>query len=372
MSLITKIKSLNLLIKSALTLTILGGLFLLSNSFTTQQQVQAKIAPENNLTPEETNTINIFKRNNSSVVYISTVKQVINRITYDVREIPSGTGTGFVWDDQGHIVTNYHVVKGHKTAKVKLADQKSYTADVIGGSERHDLVVLKIRDKITMPAPVHVGRSKHLQVGQKVFAIGNPFGLDHTLTTGIISALGRSLDNSVIKMDDLIQTDAAINPGNSGGPLLDSQGRLIGVNVAIYSPSGASAGIGFAIPVKVVNRVVPDLIKHGHYVRPILGIHAIDSVSKTIVDRLDIKGLLVLKVFPDSPAEKAGFRASKIADGDLVLGDIIQSINGKEVNDLDDLLDILETHQQHDKLSIDILRNASKKITLPVQLFLQE
>lgn len=372
MSFIAKIKSFNLFIKSGLTLTIIGGLILFSNSFTDQQQLQAKIAPQNYLTPEETNTINIFKRNNSSVVYISTVKHVINRITYDIREIPSGTGTGFIWDDRGHIVTNFHVVKGHKTAKVKLADQKSYTADVIGSSQRHDLAVLKIRDKIKIPAPVLVGRSKHLQVGQKVYAIGNPFGLDHTLTTGIISALGRSLDNSKIKMDDLIQTDAAINPGNSGGPLLDSQGRLIGVNVAIYSPSGASAGIGFAIPVNVVNRVVPDLINHGHYVRPILGIHAIDSVSKTIVDRLGVKGLLVLKVSPDSPAEIAGFRASKIIDGDLVLGDIIQTIDGKKVEDLDDLLDILETHQQNDKISIDVLRNASKKVTLAVKLFLQE
>jgi len=372
MSLITKIKSLSLLIKSTIVLGAVGGLILLSNSFTHQQQVQAKTVPDNYLTPEETNTINIFKRNNSSVVFISTVKHVINHITYDIREIPSGTGTGFVWNEQGHIVTNYHVIKGHKTAKVKLANQKSYTADVIGSSERHDLAVLKIRDKIKTPAPVRWGKSKHLQVGQKVFAIGNPFGLDHTLTTGIISALGRSLDNRTIKMDDLIQTDAAINPGNSGGPLLDSQGRLIGVNVAIYSPSGASAGIGFAIPVNVVNRVVPDLITHGHYVRPILGIHAIDSVSKTIVDRLGVKGLLVLKVFPDSPAEKAGFRASKIANGDLVLGDIIQAIDGKEVSDLDDLLDILETHQQNDELSIDVLRNASKKVTLPVKLFLQE
>ncbi len=371
MSFITKIKSLSLLIKSVFVIASLGGLFLLSNSFTNQQQAQAKVAA-NYLTPEETNTINIFKRNNSSVVHVSTVKHIINHLTYDIREIPSGTGTGFVWDDHGHIVTNYHVIKGHKTVKVKLENQKSYTADVIGNSQRHDLAVLKIRDNIAVPAPVRVGKSKHLQVGQKVFAIGNPFGLDHTLTTGIISALGRSLDNRTIKMDDLIQTDAAINPGNSGGPLLDSQGRLIGVNVAIYSPSGASAGIGFAIPVNVLNRVVPDLITHGHYVRPILGIHAIDSVSKTIVNRLGVKGLLVLKVFPNSPAEKAGFRASKIVDGDLVLGDIIQTVDGKKVEDLDDLLDILETHKKNDKISVDVLRNASKKVTLPVKLFLQE
>ena len=355
-----------------LVLSIIGLFAFFTNSVSPQQQALAKNAPANGLTTEEANTINIFKSNNPSVVYISTVKRVINRFTLDVNEIPSGTGTGFVWDNQGHIVTNYHVVKGHGTAKVKLNDQKSYMADVIGISPRHDVAVLKIRDNVKMPRPVRIGQSKNLQVGQKVFAIGNPFGLDHTLTTGIISALGRSLDNSAITMDDLIQTDAAINPGNSGGPLLDSQGRLIGINVAIYSPSGASAGIGFAIPVNAVNRVVPDLIKHGHYVRPILGIHAVDSISKTIVKRLGVKGLLVLKVYPDSPAEKAGFKASELINGDLVLGDIIQKVDGKQINKLDDLLDILESHRKDDKVVFSVLRNASKQVTLPVKLFLQE
>ncbi len=353
-------------------LFMLGALAFGLNSLNPDQKVLAKTSPGNGLSAEETNNINVFKSNNRSVVYISTIQRVINTLTYDISEIPSGTGTGFVWDKQGHIVTNYHVVKGHKTAKVKLSDQKSYTADVIGASPRHDLAVLKIRGKDDVPPPVRVGRSKQLQVGQKVYAIGNPFGLDHTLTTGIISALGRSLNDSAINMDDLIQTDAAINPGNSGGPLLDSQGRLIGVNVAIYSPSGASAGIGFAIPVNIVNRVVPDLIKHGHYVRPILGIHAVDSISKAIVDKLGVKGLLVLQVFADSPAEKAGFRGSKIAGGDLVLGDIIQAVDGKKISDLDDLLDILESHQKGDKVVVDVLRNASKKVKLPVKLFLQE
>jgi S1-C subfamily serine protease len=365
-------KPLKLLSQGIIVFSIIGLFAFFTNSMSPQQQALAKDAPANRLTAEEANTINIFKSNNPSVVYISTVKRVINRFTFDISEIPSGTGTGFIWDKQGHIVTNYHVIKGHKTAKVKLSDQKSYIADVIGTSPRHDLAVLKIRDKIKMPRPVRVGRSKNLQVGQKVFAIGNPFGLDHTLTTGIISALGRSLDNSAVKMDELIQTDAAINPGNSGGPLLDSQGRLIGVNVAIYSPSGASAGIGFAIPVNAVNRVIPDLIKHGHYVRPILGIHTVDSISKTIVNKIGVKGLLVLKVYPDSPAEKAGFKASELIGGDLVLGDIIQAVDGKKIHDLDDLLDILESHRKNDKLVIEVLRNATKKVTLPVKLFLQE
>ncbi len=365
-------KPLKLLGQGMFVLSIIGLFAFFTNSLSPGQQALAKNTPQTRLTGEEANTINIFKSNNPSVVYISTVKRVINRFTFDVSEIPSGTGTGFVWDKQGHIVTNYHVVKGHRTARVKLNDQKSYLADVIGTSPRHDVAVLKIRDKVNMPRPIRIGQSKNLQVGQKVFAIGNPFGLDHTLTTGIISALGRSLDNSAIKMDDLIQTDAAINPGNSGGPLLDSQGRLIGINVAIYSPSGASAGIGFAIPVNAVNRVVPDLIKHGHYVRPVLGIHAVDSISKTIVDRLGVKGLLVLKVYPGSPAEKAGFKASELVGGDLVLGDIIQAVDGKKIHDLDDLLDVLESHSKNDKVVVDVLRNATKKVTLPVKLFLKE
>ena len=241
---------------------------------------------------------------------------------------------GFLWDKQGHIITNYHVIKGNKTAKVRLNNKKSYTARVIGKSKRHDIAVLKLDGVKNLPRPIQPGSSSALIVGQKVYAIGNPFGLDHTLTTGIISALGRSIKNKTLDMDGLIQTDAAINPGNSGGPLLDSAGRLIGMNVAIYSPSGASAGIGFAIPVDNVNRVVPNLIKNGRYVRPHVGISANDTANKLLIKELGIKGLLVLEVERGSPADKAGLIDSKLIEGDLILGDVIQTIDGEVIEDV--------------------------------------
>lgn len=329
------------------------------------------IAARSDLTPEEKGTIALFNHNNPAVVYISTVKRVINLYTRDVREIPNGTGTGFIWDKQGRIITNYHVVQNHTTARVRLNNQKTYTAKVIGRSKRHDIAVLQLtgfNDQLRMIQP---GSSSHLQVGQKVYAIGNPFGLDHTLTTGIISALGRSISNSIIDMDDLIQTDAAINPGNSGGPLLDSAGRLIGMNVAIFSPSGASAGIGFAIPVNLINRVVPNLIKNGRYLRPIVGINANDTANKLLLKELNIKGVLILNTIPNTPAARSGLKSSQLVNGDLILGDIIQAVDGQSVESLNDFLDIIEKHQVGDLIRLSILRKGTKKLTVPLKLFLQ-
>lgn len=323
------------------------------------------------LTPEEKGTIAIFKHNNPSVVYISTIKRVINPYTRDIREVPSGTGTGFIWDKQGHIITNYHVIKNNRSARVRLNNQKTYTAKVIGKSKRHDIAILKLEKIKNLPNPIQPGTSNHLQVGQRVFAIGNPFGLDHTLTTGIISALGRTISNRTMNMDDLIQTDAAINPGNSGGPLLDSAGRLIGMNVAIFSPSGASAGIGFAIPVDTVNRVVPNLIRNGRFKQPIVGISANDTANRLIVKELGIKGVLILSVSPNSPAAKAGLVASQLVNGDLVLGDVIQSINSEKVENMNDFLNIIERHQLNDTITVNILRQGRKKLSLPLTLFLQ-
>lgn len=364
---------LNKAIKLLTLLVLVSGFFwLLSANWNNQQAIAKTARGTPYLTPHEQNNINVFNDNQHSVVYISTSKRVINTLTRDIREIPSGTGTGFVWDNKGHIVTNYHVVKGYKTAKVKLSNQKTYNATVIGFSPRHDIAVLQLQKNGSFPPPVHVGKSRHLQVGQKVYAIGNPFGLDHTLTTGIISALGRTIEDKNINMDDLIQTDAAINPGNSGGPLLNSSGQLIGVNVAIYSPSGASAGIGFAIPVDAVSRVVPNLLENGRYVRPILGIHANDSINKVVSKELGYEGLLVLKVYANSPADKAGIRASRIVNGELDLGDIIQTINGKKINELDDLLDILESHKKNDRITLGVLRSGTKLVKLPVKLFMQD
>ena len=345
--------------------------FHLSDSIQTADAKNTKISQRADLTPEEKGTIALFKNNNPAVVYISTVKRVINPYTRDISEIPSGTGTGFIWDKQGHIITNHHVIQDNTSARVRLNNQKTYTAKVIGKSKRHDIAVLKIEKIKALPNPIQPGTSSNLQVGQRVYAIGNPFGLDHTLTTGIISALGRTIANSTLDMDDLIQTDAAINPGNSGGPLLDSAGRLIGMNVAIYSPSGASAGIGFAIPVDNVNRVVPNLITNGRFIQPIVGISANDTANKLISKELGIKGVLVLQVSPDSPAEKAGLVASQLVDGDLVLGDVIQAIDDVKIENMNDFLNTIEKYQLNDKIMIKVLRQGRKELTLPLTLFMQ-
>ena len=288
---------------------------------------------------------------------------MLNIWTRDVSEIPSGTGTGFVWDESGHIVTNNHVIEGKKTAKVRLSDQRVFDAVVVGASAEHDLAVLKLQNTADAPPPVTIGTSADLQVGQKVFAIGNPFGLDHSLTSGIISALGRSIDSGEEgSMSGLIQTDTAINPGNSGGPLLDSAGRVIGVNVAIYSPSGASAGIGFAIPVDVVNRVVPRLVKDGRYTRPVLGITLDDSVSRAINQKLDTQGVLVLEVAPGTPAAVAGIRGTQVdARGELLLGDIIQAIDGKPVTSADELTMLLDQYAPRSNVVVSLLRDGKTR-----------
>ena len=329
------------------------------------------ISKRQDLTPEEKGTIAIFRHNNPSVVYISTVQRVINLWTRDISEVPSGTGTGFLWDRHGHIITNHHVIQNNKTARVRLKNKKTYTAKVIGSSKRHDIAVLRIMNERNLPRPIQPGKSNSLIVGQKVFAIGNPFGLEHTLTTGIISALGRTIKNRTIEMDDLIQTDAAINPGNSGGPLLDSAGRLIGMNVAIYSPSGASAGIGFAIPVDKINRVVPNIIKNGRYVRPHVGFNANDTANRVLLKELGIKGVLILEVEPNSPADRAGLIDSKLINGDLVLGDVITSIDNKPVENVNDFLDLIEQYKINDTVMLGILRAGKTKLKVPLFLFMQ-
>jgi S1-C subfamily serine protease len=222
------------------------------------------VTPRSELCDEEALSINLFENNKNSVVYIATAQAVVDVWTRNIYNIPRGAGSGFVWDEWGHIVTNYHVIAGASEAHVRLSDGRDYPASLVGASSEHDLAVLKINVPIKPPRPIEIGESENLRVGQKVFAIGNPFGLDWTLTTGIVSALDRSIgEERGQAIHHLIQTDAAINPGNSGGPLLDSAGRLIGVNTAIYSPSGAYAGVGFAIPADTVNVIVPQIIAAG-------------------------------------------------------------------------------------------------------------
>src|SRR5690349_14655375 len=245
------------------------------------------VTPRGDLTPDERVTIDVFERSKRSVVYISTSERVRDPWTRNVRSIPRGTGSGFVWDERGNIITNYHVIEGASGARVRLNDGRDYPATLIGSSESHDLSVLHINVPSNKPPPFPIGTSHDLRVGQRVYAIGNPFGLDWSLTTGIVSALDRSLDgDNGNTIEHLIQTDAAINPGNSGGPLLDSAGRLIGMNTAIYSPSGASAGIGFAVPIDTINRVVPALVAHGKYARPSLGLEFDADINTFLRSRL--------------------------------------------------------------------------------------
>src|SRR6266487_4434015 len=293
------------------------------------------VADRSNLDPDERRTIELFRNASASVVYITTQAQRIDLFSRNVFEVPQGTGSGFLWDDLGHVVTNFHVVQNADSAKVTLGEEE-YEASSVGYAPEHDLAVLKIRAPRQKLVPIRIGTSADLQVGQKVFAIGNPFGLDHTLTTGIVSALGRTIQSVAnTPIDDAIQTDAAINPGNSGGPLLDSSGRLIGVNTAIYSPSGASAGIGFAIPVDTVNRIVAELIRYGKVTRPGIGIQIAED---QIAQQLGVKGVLVVDVVAGSAAAKAGMRPTKReASGRVRLGDVIVAVDGVKVGSPNDL-----------------------------------
>jgi len=312
-----------------------------------------------NLAQDELSTIELFENSRDSVVFITTRQHVRDAWTRNIFSVPSGTGSGFIWDDQGHIITNFHVIKGASEATVRLADGRDYKAALVGASPAHDIAVLRIGIGFQRPAPVPLGTSHDLKVGQKVFAIGNPFGLDWTLTTGIVSALDRSLPgegNRVI--DNLIQTDAAINPGNSGGPLLDSAGRLIGINTAIYSPSGASAGIGFAVPVDTVNRVVPQLISRGKYIRPALGITVDGKFNDRLTAMLDVNGVVILGVSRGSAAETAGLKGAVVSpNGDIVPKDIIIAIDDKPITSVDKLLARLDEYRVGDTIAIMILRD---------------
>src|SRR6185503_1232783 len=280
----------------------------------------------------------------ASVVYIATTERVMDFWTRNVTSVPRGTGSGFIGDAAGHVVTSVHAISGAASANVRLADGRDYDATLVGVSLGHDIAVLQIRVPKDQPLPVAIGTSHDLRVGQKVFAIGNPFGLDWTLTTGIVSALDRSLtgeNGSLIQ--HLVQTDAAINPGNSGGPLLDSAGRLIGMNTAIYSPSGASAGVGFAVPVDTVTRVVPELIAKGHYASPSLGVQTDETLSRAIARQLGVQGAAILRVRPNGPAAKVGLRGARIGRRNAIYpGDVIVGLNGKPVDSVARLLALLD------------------------------
>ena len=321
------------------------------------------VTARGDLAADEKSTVELFKNTSPSVVFITTLAKRRDFITRNVFEVPQGSGSGFIWDDAGHVVTNFHVLQGATAARVTLSDQTSYAAELVGVAPNQDLAVLRIRaDKNKLPA-LAIGTSNDLQVGQRVHAIGNPFGLDQTLTTGIVSALGRSIKSVTGRaIDGVVQTDASINPGNSGGPLLDSAGRLIGVNTAIFSPSGTSAGIGFAIPVDTVNRIVPQLIRSGRVARPELGVTLDDRISQQVSTRLGIEGILVLGTRPEGPADAAGIRGTmREADGKLVLGDVLQSIDAQPVPTSDQLYKVLQKYNPGQTVNVVAWRDGQTR-----------
>ncbi|MFN4329012.1 MAG: S1C family serine protease [Limnobacter sp.] len=293
------------------------------------------VQPRGDLSSSEQSVVSLFDNAKGSVAYIFT-ESVRGQLMF--RRVSEGTGSGFVWDNQGHVVTNAHVVQGANKIRVQLDDSEPLPARLVGVAPGYDLAVVKLVNTPKTLNPIPLGTSGDLKVGQSVFAIGNPFGLSKTLTSGIVSALGRTLptDNGR-EIPDVIQTDAAINPGNSGGPLLDSAGRLIGVNTAILSQSGSSAGVGFAIPVDLVNRIVPQLIEKGSLPRPGIGISVADD---SLARRLGIKGVAIMDVAPNSPASQAGLMPFDLQRG--VVGDIIIAVNRKPVANIAQLASALE------------------------------
>ncbi len=327
----------------------------------------AQPAGPTELSPDEQATIEVFERATRSVVFIANTAMQRDPWSFNLFEVPQGSGTGFVWSRQGHIVTNFHVIYGADAITVTLADQIEYKAKVVGVDPDHDIAVLQIQAPEAALQPVTVGNSHSLRVGQKVLAIGNPFGLDHTLTTGVVSALGRTIKSmSNRTIEGVIQTDAAINPGNSGGPLLDSAGRLIGMNTQIVSPSGAFAGIGFAVPADTVNRAVPELIKHGKLIRPGLGI---SLVPDALARRWGVQGVVIGKIGRGSVAERAGLRgARETSGGRIELGDIIVAVDGRPVETIDGFMGLMDQRKVGDQVLIDYVRgNRKLQVTVTLQ-----
>jgi S1-C subfamily serine protease len=316
-------------------------------------QVDQPIPP--GLLEDERNTIDLFRKTAASVVFVTNTA-LQRDLFMNVHEVQQGSGSGFIWDTEGHVVTNFHVVQGGRRFTVTLSDGNTYDATVVGAEANKDLAVLRIQAPSAALVPIEPGDSDQLVVGQKVLAIGNPFGLDQTLTTGIISALGREITSVMgTTIQDVIQTDAAINPGNSGGPLLDSRGRLIGVNTAIVSASGSSAGIGFAVPVATVMRVVPQLIESGHVKRAGLGI---TFFADTLTRRWGVKGVVIRDVVAGSAADRAGLRPAHVdRAGRVRFGDVIIGIDDAKIETYDDLYQAMDQHQAGDQVTVRVLRD---------------
>ncbi len=330
----------------------------LEELFVGMQAEPRAVTARGELAADEQSTIEIFETASSSVVYIATTARLVSPWTRNLMEVRRGTGSGVLWDREGHIVTNWHVIEDARRARAGLADGRSYNAQLVGASPEHDLAVLRIGASAARLRPALLGSSGDLQVGQKVLAIGNPFGFDYSLTTGVVSALDRTIaSDEAGEIRGLIQTDAAINPGNSGGPLLDSAGRLIGINTAIFSPSGSFSGIGFAVPVDVVNRVVPQLIARGEYVRPRIGFYGDDDIGGPLLQELGVEGVLVLRVEPRSPAARAGLEGTRVTGaGDIIPGDIVQRVDNRPVSSMVEIFELLEGYEAGQTVVLDLLR----------------
>jgi S1-C subfamily serine protease len=321
-------------------------------------------AQQAQLIEDERNTIDIVKKTRNSVVFITNIQLVRDFYFGDEEKMPRGSGSGFVWDANGHIVTNFHVIEDGVEFQVTLPSQEQRQAKLVGKDESKDIAVLKLDGNISGLFPVTPGSSKDLEVGQKAVAIGNPFGFDYTVTKGIISALGRKiLGAGNVTIRDMIQTDASINPGNSGGPLLDSSGRLIGMNTVIYSPSGASSGVGFAVPIDMIKKIVPELIKNGRITRPGLGISLLSDANAR---RIRVEGVVILEVQAGTAAFAAGLRGpSRDRYGRLIIGDIITAIDKTPVKSYDDLFTALENYKIGDSVTLSVEQNEKVR---PVRL----
>jgi S1-C subfamily serine protease len=327
----------------------------------------APTLPAAALSPDEENTISVFREAAPAVVFVTNVALGQNQ-SMDEFAVPQGAGSGFIWDKQGHVVTNYHVVQGGDAFLVTFDDQTQVQAKLVGTDANKDIAVLQILEKREKLKPIDVGSSDKLQVGQQVLAIGNPFGLDHSLTKGIISALGRVVQGiGGVTIHDMIQTDAAINPGNSGGPLLDSSGHLIGMNTMIYSRSGSSAGVGFAVPVAFIKRIVPQLIQYGKVIRPGVGITVLTAGQKYYLLG-DADGVIIDQVVRGGPAAKAGLRGGRhLPGGRYSPGDVIVAVDGHAVKDFDDLFSALDLYKVGDSVMVKIKRDG-KEMTFSIKL----
>jgi len=332
----------------------------------TAPAVTPATAPDEGLSELERRTIKVYETCSPAVVAVANKAMVQDWFSMRVYEVPQGTGTGFIWDRKGHVITNYHVIHEAAELQVTLRDGTSYEAEVVGADPDHDLAVLRIRAPEAALVPIPVGVSRNLRVGQTVLAIGNPFGLDTSLSVGIVSALGRTIEAMTGRsIREVIQTDAAINPGNSGGPLLDSSGRLVGINTAIMSTSGSYAGVGFAVPVDTVRRIVPQLIATGRVQRVGLGI---EMVPDHIMASLNVEGVGILRPLPGGGAAKAGLEGIRRSGrGGFVLGDVIVDIDKAPVKSIDDLAAALDQRQPGDEVQVVIVRG-KKRYTVTVAL----